>query len=59
MKPSCSAHENHANILTEFYESNKYYFTEQMKDSLLDAIECLRYVDGLNQIFSGAYFKNN
>ena len=59
MKPRQSAHENHANILAEFYASNKYYFTEQMKDSLLDAIECLRYVDGLNQIFSGAYFKNN
>ena len=59
MKPSCSNHENHANILAEFYSSNKYYFTEQMKDSLLGAIECLRYVDGLNQIFSGAYFKNN
>lgn len=48
MKPSWSKHENHANILAEFYSSNKYYFTEQMKDSLLDAIECLRYVDGLN-----------
>ena len=59
MKPSCSAHENHANILAEFYSSNKYYFTEQMKDSLLDAIECLRYVDGLNKIFTGTYFKNN
>lgn len=59
MKLRLSAHENHANILAEFYESNKYYFTEQMKDSLLDAIECLRYVDGLNQIFAGTYFKNN
>ena len=59
MKPSCSNHENHANILAEFYSSNKYYFTGQMEDSLLDAVECLRYVDGLNQIFSGAYFKNN
>ena len=37
----------------------KYYFTEQMKDSLLDAIECLRYVDGLNKVFTGTYFKNN
>ena len=45
MKPSWNTHENHANILAEFYASNKYYFTEQMKDSLLDAIECLRYVD--------------
>ena len=59
MKPSWNTHENHANILAEFYSSNKYYFTEQMKDSLLDAIECLRYVDGLNQIFVGTYFKNN
>ena len=59
MKPRLSVHENHANILAELYPSNKYYFTEQMKDSLLDAIECLRYVDGLNQIFSGAYIKNN
>lgn len=59
MKPSWSAHENHANILAEFYSYNKYYFTEQMKDSLLDAIECLRYVDGLNQVFTGTYFKNN
>ena len=59
MKPSWNTHENHANILAEFYASNKYYFTEQMKDALLYAIECLRYVDGLNQIFSGAYFKNN
>ena len=59
MKPSCSNHENHANILAEFYSSNKYYLTEQMKDSLLDAVECLRYVDGLNQVFTGTYFKNN
>ena len=59
MKPSCSNHENRANILAEFYSSNKYYFTEQMKNSLLDAVECLRYVDGLNQVFTGTYFKNN
>ena len=59
MKPSWNTHENHANILAEFYSSNKYYFTEQMKDSLLDAIEYLRYVDGLNQVFTGTYFKNN
>lgn len=59
MKPRWSAHENHANILAEFYESNKYYFTEQMKDSLLDAIECLRHVDELNRTFVGTNFKNN
>ena len=59
MKHSWSAHENHANILAEFYSYNKYYFTEQMKDSLLDAIECLRYVDELNRTFVGANFKNN
>ena len=59
MKPSWSAHENHANILAEFYASNKYYFTEQMKDSLLDAIECLRYVDELNRTFMCTNFKNN
>lgn len=59
MKPSWSAHENHANILAEFYSYNKYYFTEQMKDSLLDAIECMRYVDELNRTFMGANFKNN
>ena len=59
MNPSLSAHEHHANILAEFYASNKYYFTEQMKDSLLNAIECLRYVDGLNKVFAGTHFKNN
>lgn len=59
MKLSWGTHENHADILMEFYSHNKYYFTEQMKDSLLDAIECLRYVDGLNQIFVGTGFKNN
>ena len=59
MKPSWSAHENHANILAEFYSYNKYYFTEQIKDSLLDAIECLRYVDELNRTFMCTNFKNN
>ena len=59
MKPSWSEHENHANILTEFYSYNKYYFTEKMKDSLLDAIECLKYVDELNRTFTNTHLKNN
>lgn len=59
MKPSWSNHENHTNILAEFYLSNKYYFTEQMKDALLDAIQCLKYVDELNRTFANTHSKNN
>lgn len=36
--------EIHKDILKEFYHFNKYYLEEQMKDSLLDAIECMERV---------------
>lgn len=39
-----SKHNNHLNILKEFYHYNKYILTEQMKDTLLDAINCMEYV---------------
>lgn len=37
-------HNNHLDILKEFYYYNKYILTEQMKDTLLDAINCMEYV---------------
>lgn len=37
-------HKNHRDILKEYYYHNKYILTEQMKDTLLDAIECMEYV---------------
>lgn len=37
-------HDSHLDILKEFYYHNKYILTEQMKDTLLDAINCMEYV---------------
>jgi hypothetical protein len=37
-------HKYHADLIREFYSLNKYYLTEQMKDALIDAYECLEYV---------------
>lgn len=39
------SHVNHSNLLAEFYYYNKYILTEQMKDALLDAVECMDYVE--------------
>lgn len=36
---------HHMELLDEFYIYNKYYLTEQMKDCILDAIECLKAID--------------
>lgn len=36
--------KSHAELLSEFYYYNKYYLTEQMKDCILDAIECLNAI---------------
>ncbi len=36
-------HKNHYEILKEFYALNKYLISEQLKDTLLDAIECMEY----------------
>lgn len=38
-----SSHKSHYEILKEFYYLNKYLITEQFKDTLLDAIECMEY----------------
>lgn len=37
-------HKHHRDMIKEFYSYNKYILTEQMKDTLLDAIECMDYV---------------
>ena len=37
-------HESHIELLKEFYYYNKYIWTEQLKDTILDAIDCLEYV---------------
>lgn len=37
-------HENHRALIEEFYSLNKFIITEQMKDALLDAIDCMDYV---------------
>ena len=37
------SHKNHYEQLKEFYALNKYLITEQFKDALLDAIECMEY----------------
>ena len=42
-KLSWCYHKNHYEILKEFYALNKYLITEQLKDTLLDAIECMEY----------------
>lgn len=38
-------HSRHRDLLVEFYHFNKYYLTEQMKDAISDAIECLDFAD--------------
>ncbi len=38
-------HSRHRELLVEFYHFNKYYLTEQMKDAISDAIECLDFAD--------------
>ena len=43
-KLSWEKHDSHRDILKEFYGLNKYLITEQFKDTLLDAIECMNYV---------------
>ena len=43
-KLSWKMHDSHRDILKEFYWLNKYLITEQFKDTLLDAIECMNYV---------------
>lgn len=42
-KLSWKNHKNHYEILKEFYSLNKYLISEQLKDTLLDAIECMEY----------------
>lgn len=44
IKLSWENHEGHRDTLKEFYHLNKYYMTKQLKDTLLDAIECMNYV---------------
>lgn len=38
-------HSDHRDLLAEFYHFNKYYLTEQMKDAIIDALECLDFAD--------------
>ena len=42
-------HENHREIIEEIYANCKYLLTEQAKDSLLDAIDCMKIADRLEQ----------
>lgn len=37
------SHKGHWELLKEFYYFNKYFITEQLKDALLDAMECMEY----------------
>ena len=43
-KLSWEKNDSNRDILKEFYGINKYIITEQFKDTLLDAIECMNYV---------------
>ena len=43
-KLSWDKHKNHKELLAEFYHYNKFLISEQLKDALLDAIECMEYV---------------
>jgi hypothetical protein len=45
-------HSNHRDLLAEFYQFNKYYLTEQMKDTISDAIECLDFADKAQTILA-------
>lgn len=38
-----NSHRGHWELLKEFYYANKYIITEQLKDTLLDAIDCMEY----------------
>lgn len=40
---SWESHKGHWELLKEFYALNKYLITEQLKDALLDAMECMEY----------------
>ena len=42
-KLSWENHENHYELLKEFYYLNKYLISEQLRDALSDAIECMEY----------------
>ena len=37
------SHKDHWETVKEFYYLNKYLITEQLKDALLDAIDCMEY----------------
>lgn len=37
------SHRSHWELLKEFYYANKYIITEQLKDALLDALDCMEY----------------
>lgn len=37
------SHKDHWELLKEFYYLNKYLITEQLKDALIDAMECMEY----------------
>lgn len=52
-------HTNHTAIIHEFYALNKYNFTEQLKDALLDAIECMKFVQAVNDELSAAKEKED
>lgn len=43
LKLSWNTHKNHYELIKEFYALNKYLISEQLKDALLDAIECMEY----------------
>ncbi len=43
------SHSLHADIINKFYYLNKAWLTEQMKDALIDAYECLRYVEEIEK----------
>ena len=45
-------HSGHRELLAEFYYFNKYYLTEQMKDAILDAIECLDFADKAQSVLT-------
>ena len=42
-KLSWESHKNHYELIKEFYALNKYLISEQLKDALLDAIECMEH----------------
>lgn len=46
-------HKYHIELLREYYALNKYCWTEQLKDAILDAIDCLIYVDECQKMEDG------